>query len=160
MNDNPTLVEMWKRRDEVLATERVDERTGIGIFTTSRKTRPDMCACLWFASSDSNNARIDQTAKHRSLFRKPTVINCQDAMSLNVELLLSSKGLVPMAYSGRMMLGQHCVAVALDRVEDIAVLGPELRDDLHVDNLALPIVAYWPNVRLCSTHPLMGELQD
>lgn len=60
--------------------------------------------------------------------------------------LLEAKGFLPTAYAGRGCFGRHCVSVQLECIEDVAMLGPECREGLRLDSLAMQYVAYWHDV--------------
>ena len=65
----------------------------------------------------------------------------------------------PRPYAGRgMMRGTLCVGVALDELEDLALLGPELRPGLRVDSFAQRFIAYWPDAVIPVDHELLGDL--
>ena len=69
---------------------------------------------------------------------------------------LDEAGLEVQAYRGRNMAANaNCVGAIIETIPDLALLGPELRPGLSVDNLATRFIAYWPEVLLPPGHALI-----
>lgn len=65
-------------------------------------------------------------------------------------------GLEVQAYRGRNMAANaRCVGAIIETIPDLALLGPELRPGLSVDNLAMRFIAYWPEILLPPEHALI-----
>jgi hypothetical protein len=69
----------------------------------------------------------------------------------------------PRAYSGRGMLGAHCVSVHLDSPQTLLELGPALATRFGtiprptLDQLGMGVVAYWPLALVEPGHDLLAE---
>lgn len=69
---------------------------------------------------------------------------------------LSATGFDALACRGQFMQhGRPCVAVILEELVDLTLLGRGLRQGIRVDNWGEQFIAYWPDARVDEDHPLL-----
>lgn len=82
--------------------------------------------------------------------RKFTLVRKGKPMTM--QEYLEQSGYDTFAYSGRGMFGKQCVAISIDTVGELFLIGASVGHDVlryndapKIDNLGKGFVAYWPN---------------